>query len=55
MKINITNNLSLDTYHIMAPAIITSIRTDKGVAYIEASQSIEVSKKTTKISIGLDL
>ncbi|MHA1306488.1 MAG: hypothetical protein ACTSO7_11955 [Candidatus Heimdallarchaeota archaeon] len=55
LKINVTNNLSIDTYHIMAPTIITSIRTDKGVAYIEASQSIEVSSKTTKISIGLDL
>jgi len=55
LKINVRNNLSLDTYHIMTPMIITSIRTDKGEAYINTSQSIEVSKKTTKISIGLDL
>ncbi|NHJ85522.1 MAG: hypothetical protein FK734_08675, partial [Asgard group archaeon] len=30
LKLEIDNNLSLDTFYIMTPAIITSIRTDKG-------------------------
>jgi len=55
LKLEIKNNLSLETYHIMTPEIISSIRTDKGEAYINTSRSVEVSNKATKISIELDM
>ncbi len=55
LKLEIENNLSLETYQIMSPYIVTSIRTDKGEAYIESSKCVKVSNKATKITIGLDV